>query len=144
MAARHLGAAHGSDGQTARAVGAAAALLLAVAALAGAASVQAGDLDHPGAGEIRAGKVSVLGEAKVRRWIAQRFSLEVPLQWALIENPTSGAFSWVRVRPNQALDPGRASAEWSQAQKLVSARLRVEPALDPDSAPARTCGRGEA
>ena len=133
MAASNTGAAQGGDGQVARAAGAAAALLLAVAALAAASSVKAGDIEHPGAGSIRAGKVSVLGDAKVRRWIGQRFSLEVPLQWALIKDDTGTAFSWVLVRPGQELDAEQASGDWAEAQKNVSARLRVEPAADADA-----------
>ncbi len=133
MAATNTGAAQGGDGQVARAAGAAAALLLAVAVLAAASSVKAGDIEHPGAGSIRAGKVSVLGDAKVRRWIGQRFSLEVPLQWALIKDDTGTVFRWVLVRPGQELDATQASENWAEAQKNVSARLRVEPAADPDA-----------
>jgi hypothetical protein len=130
MAATRAGATSG-DGRTARIAGAAAALVLAAAALAGAASVEAGDLEHPGAGEVRAGKVSVLGDAKVRRWITQRFSLEVPLEWALIEENTGTAFTWVRVRPGRTLDANVANGPWTAARRIVSDRLRVEPARVP-------------
>ncbi len=123
-------ATRGGDGQSGRLAGAAAALVLAGAALAGAASVKAGDIEHPGAGDIRPGKVSVLGEAKVRRWIAQRFTLEVPLQWALIKDEGGRAFTWVLVRPGEELDPDQANASWPTVQRVVSDRLRVEPARD--------------
>lgn len=131
--ATHPGAQRqGKDSQLARAAGAAAALVLAAAVLAGAASVHAGDVEHPTEGKILPGKVSVLGEAKVRRWSAQRFSVEVPLEWPLIEEQTGRAFTWVHLRSGQKLSAAEAQVargdDWAKAQRLVSTRFIIEPA----------------
>ena len=144
MAASNTGAPQVGDSQTARAVGAVAALLLAVAVLAAASSVHAGDIEHPGTGDIRAGKVSVLGEAKVRNWIASRFSVEVPLQWALIKDASGSTFSWVLVRSGHKLEPKQASGDWSQAREILSARLRVAPAAESTGARLNMRAQGRA
>ena len=132
MAKTQTDAPRSGESQIPRTAGAAAALLLAAAALTAAASVPGGDVDHPGNGDVLPGKVSVLGEAKVRRWTGQTFSLEVPLEWA---NPLKDAknqvYGWALMRPGRKVDTTSlakqaSSDDWANAQELVAARIKVE------------------
>lgn len=137
MSTTQRGVTGNGGGRGSRAAGAVGALLLAAALLAAGAAAPGSAGDRPSDGRLVPGKVSVLGEAKVRRWTGQTFSVEVPLEWVNIQEAREQRqYAWVLPRDETLLDSAEsvrtaAGEDWGAARKLVSARLRV--AVEPAS-----------
>lgn len=119
-------------GRSAGTVGALGALVVAGAVLAAGASAPGDDTDNPSDGRVLPGKVSVLGDAKVRRWTGQTFSLEIPLDWAPItEDRSKGVYAWALPARGSSLEDrdvvqAAADIDWTRASRATSARVRVE------------------
>jgi hypothetical protein len=116
-------------------LGAAAALLVAAATLAGASSVPISRASRPPDAGVLAGKVSVVGDAKVRQWTGRTFSIEVPLKWMLVrQDKARSVYVWGLLRAGQQLNDSdvatrAASESWTTAGRPLSARIRVSESL---------------
>lgn len=121
-----------TGGQGAQVALALAALVLLAGLFWAASRVPRGDEENPTNGEVIPGKVSVIGEAKVRRWTGEDFTMEIPLNWAYaLDDKARRTYGWTLLRENRDVDTkARATAasnpNWTAAQETVVARVRIE------------------
>lgn len=149
MSTSATAARHG-DGGGLRVVGAAAALLAAAAVLF--VGVSASERETAGSSDVpvEPGKVSVVGNAKVRRWEGQTFSIEVPLEWVktfsgTVNRQNASDFqrhAWALPAAGVAADDERLGVDdWGSAKSAAEARMRVEIAPYETTANSRLAAR---
>jgi hypothetical protein len=120
-----------------RVVGSIAAILAAGGVLA--LGVSATDRSTSGNADITVepGKISVVGNAKVRKWDGQTFSMEVPLKWARTYSgkatdeaggPPFQFHAWTRPAPGADGKDARlrGNPDWSVARPAADARITLE------------------
>lgn len=116
-----------------RVVGSVAAILAAAGLLA--LGVSAAERETTGNTDVAAkpGKISVVGDAKVRQWDGQTFSIEVPLQWIRVfsgNGPSARStqvHSWALPAAGvTASDPRLNAPAWATARGAANARIILE------------------
>lgn len=121
----------GSDGL--RVVGSVAAILAAAGILA--LGVSATERGTTGNADVAAkpGKVSVVGDAKVRQWDGRTFSIDVPLRWVPVFSGTdpnvrsTQVHSWALPAAGVKASDSRLNApDWATAKKAADARIVLE------------------